>query len=172
MKKIIISIIAFCFAIGSYAQEFPQINTQSSPQNNPQKEPSKYEQVQSVKIAFFTTELGLTPKEAEEFWPIYNKFWKEREVAHRKIQGSMKFMSKMLNGEKPFSDAELKKMLEIYVNSFAIEGVIQRKYYDEFSKVLSTEKVAKLYKAEEDFRIKMIHQLRKGGGPGEVKEVK
>lgn len=152
MKKTIISIVVLCFAIGAYAQE--------PVQSKQQKETGRYEQVQSAKIAFFTTALELTPQEAEEFWPIYNNFWKEREIAHRKIQGSMKGISRMLNGEKASSDNELKKMLEIYVNGFTSEGVIQRKYYEEFLKVISIEKVAKLYMAEEDFRIKMIHQLR------------
>lgn len=154
MRNFIISIIALCFVVGVYAQE-PEHNRQ-------QRETARYEQVQSAKIAFFTTELGLTPKEAEEFWPVYNKFWKEREIAHRKIQGSMRVISKILKGEKPTSENELKKMLDVYVSGFTQEGVIQKKYFDEFSKMLSTDKVAKLYKAEEDFRIKMIHELRGG----------
>jgi len=155
MNKIIISIIALCFAFGAYAQE-PE-------QSKQQKETARYEQVQSAKIAFFTTAMSLTPQEAEAFWPIYNNFWKEREVAHRRIQGSMRAISRMLNGGKAPSDNDYKKLLEVYVSGFASEGVIQRKYYDEFLKVLSIEKVAKLYSAEEDFRMKMIHQLRGGG---------
>jgi len=152
MKKTIISIVVLCFAIGAYAQE--------PVQSKHQKETGRYEQVQSAKIAFFTTALELTPQEAEKFWPIYNNFWKEREIAHRKIQGSLKVIDKLLDGGTLTSDGELKRMLEAYVSGFASEGVIQRKYFEEFSKVLSTEQVAKLYMAEEDFRIKMIHQLR------------
>ena len=152
MKKSIISIVVLCFAIGAYAQE--------PVQSKQQKETGRYEQVQSAKIAFFTTALELTPQEAEEFWPIYNNFWKEREIAHRKIQGSLKVIDKLVDGGTLTSDGELKRMLEAYVSGFASEGVIQRKYFEEFSKVLSTEQVAKLYMAEEDFRIKMIHQLR------------
>ncbi|MFA6336214.1 MAG: hypothetical protein WCX48_11825 [Bacteroidales bacterium] len=155
MKKTILSIIVLCFVSGVYAQELFT--------NIPQKGNQRYEQVQSAKIAFFTTALELTPQEAEVFWPIYNNYWREREIAHKKIQGSLKVIGKLLNSEKPATESELKRMMEIYVNSFAIEGAIQRKYYDQFLKVLSVEKVAKLYKAEEDFRINMIHQLRGGG---------
>ena len=30
------------------------------------------ERVRSQKIAFITSEVGLTPQEAEKFWPVYN----------------------------------------------------------------------------------------------------
>lgn len=161
MKKIIIPIVAFCLAFGAYAQEPEQTKQQKEAElSKQQSQIAKYEQVKSEKIAFFTTAMALTPQEAEAFWPIYNNFWKEREVAHKRIQANMRGICRMLTGEKAPSDNDYKKLLEMYVNGFASEGVIQRKYYDEFLKVLSIEKVAKLYKAEEDFRMKMIHQLR------------
>ncbi len=49
------------------------------------------------------------------------------------------------------------------MKNLSSDAVIQKKYYEEFLKVLSIKQVAKLYRAEEDFRIKMIHQLRGGG---------
>lgn len=125
---------------------------------------SRYEQIQSAKIAFFTTELELTPKEAEDFWPVYNKYWKARETAYRKIQSNLKMITKAVTGESKVYDSELKLLTENYVNGFAAEGEIQREYFAEFSKILPLRKVAKLYRAEEMFRVKMIHQLRKGGG--------
>ncbi len=158
MKKLIISIFALCFFIGATAQEPDQ-----NGQNRQQREALKYEQVQSAKIAFFTSSLELTPQEAEAFWPVYNQFWKERESAHRRIQGSLRAIDRLLSGEKAATDYELKKMLDVYMNNLSSDAVIQKKYYEEFLKVLSIKQVAKLYRAEEDFRIKMIHQLRGGG---------
>ena len=57
-------------------------------------------------------------------------------------------------------------MIENYVAGYKEEGTIQKDYFEEFYKILPVTKIAKLYKAEEDFRMKMIHQLRKGDGPG------
>ena len=34
----------------------------------------KRDKVKSLKIAFISDELALTPQEAEKFWPIYNKY--------------------------------------------------------------------------------------------------
>jgi thiol:disulfide interchange protein len=153
MRKIIISIIALCFITGAIAQE--------TEQSRQQREKARYEQVVSAKIAFFTTSLGLTPQEAEAFWPIYNNYWKERESLHKRIQNSLVVMNKFLNDEKK-SDNDIKKFLEIYISHIASDGLIQKKYQEEFLKVLTVRQVARLYTAEEEFRIKMIHQLRGG----------
>jgi hypothetical protein len=34
----------------------------------------KKDQIKALKVAFFTTELDLSTKEAEKFWAIYNTF--------------------------------------------------------------------------------------------------
>ncbi|OFY39852.1 MAG: hypothetical protein A2X18_02485 [Bacteroidetes bacterium GWF2_40_14] len=153
MKKTIISIIALCFITGAYAQE--------NEQSKQQREKARYEQVISAKIAFFTTALGLTPQEAEAFWPIYNNYWKEREMIHKRIQTSLMVMNKYLGDEKK-SDSDIKKIIEIYINHISSDGAVQKKYQEEFLKVLTVRQVAKLYTAEEEFRMKMIHQLRGG----------
>ena len=51
------------------------------------------EEIENFRIAFFTREIGLTSKEAEKFWPIYNEMQgeiqklqrerREREYRHR-----------------------------------------------------------------------------------------
>ncbi len=35
------------------------------------------EKIQSLKIAFITQKLQLTPDEAQKFWPVYNQYDKE-----------------------------------------------------------------------------------------------
>ncbi len=152
MKKTILSLVILCFLTGAKAQ--------GPEQNNQAKWNQRYEQIQSAKVAFYTSAMELTPQEAEAFWPIYNSYWKEREVAHKRLQGSLKALARMTTGERPSSESEIRRVMDLYVNTFALEGAIQRKYYEQFLKVLSVEKVAKLYKAEDDFRIRMIHQLR------------
>lgn len=38
----------------------------------------KEEEIKSQKIAFFTNKIGLTPEEAQVFWPIYNSYWERK----------------------------------------------------------------------------------------------
>jgi hypothetical protein len=44
------------------------------------------EKIQTLKIAFITQKLQLTPDEAEKFWPIYNQYDNEMELNQITIQ--------------------------------------------------------------------------------------
>ena len=46
-------------------------------------EPKRSEKVAALKRAFITSELALTPVEAEKFWPVYNAH-EETQKTHRK----------------------------------------------------------------------------------------
>ena len=65
----LISLVAvFCLAgLSAHAQLRPQENWM--------------EKIQTVKIAFLTNEIGLTPTEAQSFWPIYNAVSEELDKA-------------------------------------------------------------------------------------------
>jgi hypothetical protein len=130
-----------------------------------QQRMQRMQQLQSSKIAFFTAEIQLTPKEAEEFWPLYNEYWKERDALMRKTQRAMSEIYSSVKGGVVKQGPELVKLLEAYIANSTEEGSIHRAYFDKFYKILPIEKVAKLYVAEEEFRMKMIHQLRGTGTP-------
>ncbi|MFA5324901.1 MAG: hypothetical protein WCR82_02725 [Bacteroidales bacterium] len=115
--------------------------------------------IQSEKIAFFTSELDLTPEEAQLFWPVYNSFWKESQKAHKETLKSL-FLLKNPKTEG-LSDAEVQKLVMNYNYNTEAEMKIMSGYLKEFEKVLPIKKVAKLYVAEEEFRMKMIYKLRK-----------
>lgn len=121
-----------------------------------------YHQVQNAKIAYFTSIMQLTPKEAEDFWPLYNEFWREREWSNRMVQQSLRTIGRILDGYEKGSDKQLKELMELYISGGTAEGAIYKAYYPRFLKILPVEKVARMYKAEEDFRIIMIKQLREG----------
>lgn len=157
MKRILLILLTIAFAIPAIAQPEP---------NKQQQRNQRYQKIQSAKIAFFTAELELTPKEAEEFWPVYNQYWKERETVIRRVQGTLRNVNRSLKGEQAMTDAEIKNQLEIYISGSSEEGAIHKGYFEKFLKILPPKKVAKLYVAEEEFRMKMIHQLRGTGGPG------
>jgi len=156
MKKILILFLICTFAAQLTAQPSTEIQKQ-------QQRSQRYQQIQSAKIAFFTAELELTPKEATEFWPLYNEYWKALETANRNSYHALRKLSQVLNDNEAISDSQLMKLMETHLAGSEAESRINKKYYPLFIKLLSVKKVAKLFKAEEDFRIEMIHQLRSGG---------
>src|SRR5690606_1178834 len=43
------------------------------------QEKQDWEKIKSLKVAFITEKLELTPKEAQSFWPIYNEHQSKKE---------------------------------------------------------------------------------------------
>jgi hypothetical protein len=155
MKKLLIILISLSFAFSGFAQNEPTGHQKSQ----------RYNQIQSEKIAFFTAEIQLTPKEAEAFWPLYNEYWREREMLMRRTQESMRVVTAYVKDGSPKTEPELVKLMGVFINNITEEGSIHKTYFDKFFKILPVEKVARLYIAEEQFRMKMIRQFRGGASP-------
>ncbi len=141
-------------------------------QNSQRREMNKgwSDQLQSEKIAFITSELELTPQEAASFWPVYNQYWKERQIAHMAVQNNLYKISAAVEHSKHGHSDELKKLTREYIEGLAVESSIHRKYFEKLSSLLSVEKVAKLYISEDRFRMKMISRLRQGERKPAVKQ--
>src|ERR1035437_4885758 len=88
MKKIILVFLIAMSANGFAQQNPPQPPTPPSPPSPP--DPMRKEKMESMKIAFLTQKLDLTPDEAQKFWPVYNEFQKKREELRKKRREEIK----------------------------------------------------------------------------------
>lgn len=113
--------------------------------------------MQSERIAFLTSEMDLTPEEAQVFWPIYNKAQREKEAAMEANFKAFRELDAFLSGRK--TDVDGVAVLDAYLKSNQTQGEIDSKYAKQYLKVLSAEKVGKLFLAEEKFRRNQIHRL-------------
>lgn len=125
--------------------------------NNEVKEDWK-EKFQSEKIAFLTMEIGLTPQEAQVFWPVYNEINEEKDQAMYEVIKYYWEMSKAIEAGK--SEKEIKSLLDKYLEAQEKQRKIDEDAAEKYKKVLSTTKVAKLYIGEEKFRRQHIRKLR------------
>jgi hypothetical protein len=155
MKKIIYivtaSVLILTSAISAFAEERFQDNWK--------------EKIMSEKIAFLTMEMGITPEEAQVFWPVYNQVDKERDEAIRSVFRSYKAVEDAVAAGK--GEKELNKLLDEYLAALKAQGEVEQKAYKEYAKVLPAEKLAKLYVAEEKFRRQHIRKLHGGNRPGQ-----
>lgn len=115
------------------------------------------QRIMSEKIAFLTMELGITPKEAQAFWPVYNQVEQERDEAVRKVFQTFKEMEDAVAAGK--NEKEVSKLLNNYLDALEKQGDIESKAAEKYAKVLPMEKVAKLYVGEEKFRRQQIRRL-------------
>ena len=154
MKHISLSAIASVLALllaaasTAYAQPKPQEDWK--------------ERMQSVKIAFLTNEIGLTPTEAQSFWPIYNAVNEELDKAVYSTFSSYMELEKAINEKK--SEKEISKCLERYLEAMSSQNEIRSESVAKYRKILPDTKVAKIFVAEEKFRRQNIRTLQRGPG--------
>lgn len=115
------------------------------------------EKMMSEKIAFLTIELGITPEEAQAFWPVYNEINKERDEAMHNVFKTYKALENAVEAGK--SEKEVSSLLDKYLDALDAQREVESKAAGRYRKVLSEDKVAKLYIGEEKFRRQHIRRL-------------
>lgn len=123
------------------------------------------DQIKSAKIAFFTTYIGLTPAEAKDFWPLYDEYRSECRKCHKRGREILENI-KTLDSKGNYQERQMTKLLMEFNEALQKEGELNKLYMNEFLKILPVSKVAKLYLAEEEFRIEMIKTWQKNKGQG------
>ncbi|MES2629301.1 MAG: hypothetical protein V4616_10085 [Bacteroidota bacterium] len=129
-------------------------------------------QLEAQRSAYITTRLGLTTEQAREFWPVYNQYHAEL-VATKKLQVK-KFFKKvkvMKEGKEAemkviilkddWTDAQYKETMESRFKMEEEKLKVERRYYQEFQKVLSVKQLSRLYESEEEFKREILRELKK-----------
>jgi hypothetical protein len=117
----------------------------------------KKEQIKAQKIAFITSQLNLTPQEAEKFWPVYN----ESEVKKEEIK--KEFMK-----SEEIEDIDIEKLTDEEATKIADDQIImaqrlldlQKEYHIKYKSILPIKKIVKLYQAEKEFRHVLLQRIR------------
>lgn len=165
MKKILIAAAALFVSVAVFAQNQEGRNPQ---QNRFSKEDIENfrqgarDRIQSEHIAYLTSELELTPVEAEKFWPIYNKAHKEQMENNQEYRNALKNLKAALKENK--GESEVKAALDAYNKAKDGQRNVLADYQKDFIKILGVVKTAKLYVAEDSFRTRQIHNLTGGRG--------
>ncbi len=149
MKKIMmiaaILIAIIVFGTNVYAQP-----PQGSPDGG-----GKGDKIESLRIAFISQRLNLTPEEAQKFWPVYNQY--HTDIKSLRNNFGMGPGKPQLTADQSI-DFDQKKL------------DLRKKYKAQFEAVLGKEKVNILYNLEEEFKQKLKElrderQQKRGQGP-------
>lgn len=125
-------------------------------QQTDDSEESKHEKIEALKISFITEKLSLTSKEAELFWPIYNKFEQDIKTVRRKQRELTKAFKLKVKPNEQEADKYISEQLVLKQT----EIDVVKKYIPEFKKVLPTTKVAKLLSIEQEFKIQLLKKIK------------
>lgn len=119
----------------------------------------KREQIKSIKVAYITNELSLTPEESAKFWPLYNAFEeKQQEIRKQKLKGYLDRID-----DESFDNLSEKDAAAMLVQMENTEDELyqlRKKFIANLKSVLPASKILKLKKAEEGFNRKLLQQYR------------
>jgi hypothetical protein len=118
----------------------------------------KREQIKSLKIAYITTELNLTPEEATKFWPLFNAFEdKQRELRKQKLNS---YLDKANETNDKLTEKEATALLNQIESTEDEIFQLRKKFINSLKGILPATKILKLKKAEEEFSRKLLQQYR------------
>ena len=139
--KFLIAIVFLSFFTNSFAQRGER----------------KKDEIESFKIAFITKRLDLTTDEATKFWPVYNQY--QDELKDLRVKNRRALLNVYQNIET-MSDAEIAKVLDDELAFKQNELNVTKRFLPQFKTVLPVRKVAKLFKAEEDFKTELLKRMQ------------
>lgn len=139
MKKLIL-ILCFLFtALPSQAQD--------------EDKEAHRERIKALKVAYFTQELNLNEKTAEKFWPIYNKYEKERRDLHKREHVDLKNV-------ECISENEAENLMDEFLNVESEEYKIKKQLFKDLKQIITAKDIIKLHKLEDEFHKKLIKEYR------------
>jgi hypothetical protein len=148
MKRLTTLFLLFFIVTGIFAEN----------QDDRQK---RWEEVKLKRAAFFTERIGLTPQEAEKFWPLYNQLDEsKRKLNDQRMHILYQNFQKKDKDKKAVDYSTLTdQMISIKVK----EANLDKVYHEKFKKILSPEKVFKYYMAERDWGGELLKLIQKRG---------
>ncbi|MBA3705318.1 MAG: hypothetical protein H0W84_05305 [Bacteroidetes bacterium] len=147
MKTLIPALTICVYSLTAIAQPHP---------HGERKEERK-ENIESMKIAFITQKVELTPLEAQVFWPVYNQYNDKMQELRKKHKEDKHEAKQNLDS---LSNKEVEQQVDNEIIFRQKELDLQKEYHAKFKSVLPIKKVAKLYAAEEQFKMVLLNKLK------------
>ena len=113
-----------------------------------QPDPKAEQKIKAAHAAYITERLGLTPEEAEKFWPVYREYSQRRQ----EIRQQLKTARDKGTPEKELLDLDLKLKQQ--------QLDLEKDYSGRMQKLITPQKLMNLKQAEGDFRKLLLRQIQ------------
>lgn len=121
----------------------------------PQMDPKARERVEAARIALISNRLGLTPDQAEKFWPVYREFAMKRTEMRQEFRRAQQG----LDPKNP-DPAKQQELINLGLQIKQRELDLEKDYSGRILRVISAQQMISLRKAEQDFRQLILNQLQ------------
>ncbi|MCX6252999.1 MAG: hypothetical protein NTV31_00805 [Bacteroidia bacterium] len=115
------------------------------------------EKLNAYKIGFFTKRLNLTSQEAEKFWPVYNKYQKQKTLIQ---QEKVTLIRNFNQNESTLSNNQLAEIGDKLVACIVQESSLAVTFHGKLKEVLPPAKVIRFYQAESQYKAQLLNELQ------------
>jgi hypothetical protein len=124
------------------------------------QEKGSSKKIKALKVSFITEKLALTSQEASKFWPIYNKFEKERYQLYHVERAEMKKKIDDLGGIDMLSEKQAEVFTKDMLALEKLDYETNVRYQNALKKVISYKKIVKLHMVERDFNRQLFRRYK------------
>ncbi len=132
---------------------FVVVSLLSLPQVIAQKKEA-IKKIESARIALITGRLGLSPSQAEKFWPLYNEFSRQK----RDIRSEVSTARKNIDPQN-ITDQQSKRLMDLQFDAKQKELNLEKEYAGRLRAVISSQQIFSLRKAEDDFKRMLLQRI-------------
>jgi len=118
------------------------------------------DKIEAIHTAYLTEKLNLSEDQAQKFWPVYNEYRSEMSELQKQRKQNAQTI-KNAGGVDNMSDEDVQKLIANEIDIKSRELDLHKKYVVKFREVISLKQVAKLFIAEEQFKLYLLEQLKK-----------
>ncbi len=121
------------------------------------KAQNRLEQFKAEKRAYLIKEIGLTPAEEKQFFPLYEELQSKKFQLNRKVRGEMK---RIAHSTTPVSEKEYAASAAAINDLPLQEALLEKEYFEKFKTILSPKKMFLYKRAETLFAKKLLKDHR------------
>lgn len=111
--------------------------------------------IESARIALITERLGLSPEQAEKFWPVYREYNVQRMQLRQELREARQ-EAEVQNLTEEQSKALMQKAMDLKQRELNLDN----QYAERMSAVISTQQILQLRNAEKDFQQMLLRRIQ------------
>jgi len=132
------------------------------PATHPPQDAIKREKIETFRIAFYTEKLNLTPREAQEFWPVYNAY---KKAIDQKTRQGRSYHEEVPDFSK-MSDQEAMARVDNAIKQVQEISALTQKFYANLKQILSPQKILIFFETDRSFKRVLLKKLEEYKSPG------
>ena len=113
------------------------------------------QKIDAARIALITERLGLSPDQAEKFWPVYREYNMERKEIRQEFRKARQGVDM-----QTLTEDQSKQLVQKGMEMKQKELNLEKEYSHRLTEVISTQQLFKLKNAEKDFQQMLLKRIQ------------